>query len=233
MTPTPRPRLLDLFCCEGGAAMGYHRAGFDVVGVDIVNRRRYPFEFHQGDATTWPLDGFDAIHASPPCQAFSVTKHTHDKHYVDLLTPMLARLRDVRVPWVVENVPGAPMPNAMELCGAAMGCTAVDIDGVPLVLRRHRMFASNVALLIPPCACATYRRRGVRVGGVYGGGPENRRIANRNLGTFRGGYTPTRDVCAELIGAPWMTKAGLGQAVPPAYTEHIGAQLLDHLRAVA
>lgn len=228
-----RPLLVDLFCCEGGAAVGYHRAGFDVVGVDIVKRPRYPFEFVQADAMTFPLDGYDAIHASPPCQHYSVTKHTHNKEHPDLLGPMLERLAAVRVPWVVENVPGAPVPNAYELCGASFGCEAVDVDGAPLVLRRHRLFASNVALLIPPCACAHYRRAGIRVGGVYGGGPENRRIANRNLGTFRGGYTPTKDVCAALIGVDHMTKYGLSQAIPPAYTEHIGHQLMAYLEVSA
>lgn len=224
-----KPRLLDLFCCEGGAGVGYERAGFEVVGVDIVARPRYPFEFHQADAMTFPLEGFDAIHASPPCQAFSVTKHTHDKAHPDLLTPTIARFRSLRVPWVIENVPGAPMANAVEICGAAMGCTATDIDGAPLVLRRHRLFASNVALMVPPCACGHYRKAGIRVGGVYGGGPENRRLANRNLGTFRGGYTPTKQVCADLIGVDHMTKYGLSQAIPPAYTEHIGHQLIAAL----
>lgn len=226
-----RPRLLDLFCCEGGAAVGYHRAGFDVVGVDIIAQPRYPFDFHQADALTFPLDGFDAIHASPPCQGFSVTRHTHDKEHADLLTPTIVRLRQVScVPWVVENVPGAPLPSSVEMCGASMGCVASDTDGAPLVLRRHRLFASNVTLFVPPCACSRYRRAGIRVGGVYGGGPENRKMANRDRRTFRGGYTPVKSVCADLIGVDHMTRYGLNQAIPPAYTEHIGAQLLEHLR---
>jgi DNA (cytosine-5)-methyltransferase 1 len=225
-----RPRLLDLFCGQGGAAVGYHRAGFDVVGVDVEPQPHYPFEFHRGDAMTWPLDGFDAVHASPPCQRFSVTRNTHDRDYPDLLTPTIDRLRAQPLPWVIENVPGAPMPGAIELCGAAFGCNALDIDGAPLVLRRHRLFLSNVLLLIPECACGAYRRMGVRVGGVYGGGPENRRLANRNLGTFRGGYTPTKAVAAALIGVEHMTKAGLAQAIPPAYTEHIGRQLIGAVR---
>jgi DNA (cytosine-5)-methyltransferase 1 len=222
--------LLDLFCGAGGAAVGYHRAGFDVVGVDIVPRRRYPFAFVQADAMTFPLDGFDAVHASPPCQRFSITRVTHDREYPDLLTPTLARFADLAVPWVVENVPGAPMPNAVEICGAALRCEALD-DGVPLVLRRHRLFASNVALLVPPCNCAEYRRRGIRVGGVYGGGPENQRTANRNLGLFRGGYTPPASVARELIGTPWMTRAELAQAIPPAYTQLLGEQILAEVTA--
>src|SRR4249920_2873900 len=109
-----RPRLLDLFSGAGGAAMGYHRAGFDVVGVDIDPQPRYPFEFHQGDAMTWPLDGFDAIHASPPCQAYSIaTKNSatadHAAHVSatgHMLPDTISRLLSLTVPWVVENVPG-------------------------------------------------------------------------------------------------------------------------------
>jgi DNA (cytosine-5)-methyltransferase 1 len=101
-----RPRLLDLFCGAGGAAMGYHRAGFDVVGVDIAPQPHYPFEFHQGDAMTWPLDGFDAIHASPPCQAYSSMGNRGRRPAPDLLALTIARLRAHGAPFVVENVEG-------------------------------------------------------------------------------------------------------------------------------
>lgn len=230
-----RPLLLDLFCSEGGGAIGYHRAGFDIVGVDTVRQRRYPFPFVQADALNPPFDlsTFDAIHASPPCQHYSITRHSHSKTHPDLIGPTLELLATFNGPWIVENVPGAPLPNPVELCGAAMGCTATDIDGVPLVLKRHRLFASNVALLVPPCACAQYRRARIRVGGVYSGGPANRSISNRALGTFRGGYTPTTAVRAELIGVDHMTQAGLSQAIPPAYTEYLGAQLLQYVRCAA
>lgn len=216
------PTLLDLFCCEGGAALGYRRAGFDVVGVDVKPQPRYPFEFVQADAMTFPLDGFDAVHASPPCQAYSVTKHSHGRSHPDLIGLLLARFAELSTPWVIENVPGAPLPSsAVELCGAAMRCVAVDDDGSLLVLRRHRLFASNVPLTAPPCACAEFRRAGVQVAGVYGGGGQ-RRGANAN----RGGYTPRKRVRAELIGAHHMSRDGLSQAIPPSYTEHVGAQLL-------
>ena len=112
-----RPRLLDLFCGAGGAAMGYHRAGFDVVGVDIKPQLRYPFEFHQGDAMTWPLDGFDVIHASPPCQ-------DHTRQFVPrehgtgwMLAAIRERLTASGLPWIIENVPGAPMRADYKLCG--------------------------------------------------------------------------------------------------------------------
>ena len=212
--------------------MGYYRAGFDVVGVDITPQRRYPFPMIVADALRPPvrLEDFDAIHASPPCQAYSITKHSHDKEHPDLLDATRQLLSSFSGPWVIENVVGAPMPAAIEVCGAAMRCEATDIDGVPLVLKRHRLFESNVALMNVPCACAEYRRRGIRVGGVYGGGPSNRKIENRALGTFQGGYTPSKAVRAELIGCGHMTMHGLSQAIPPAYTEFIGAQLLEAIR---
>jgi DNA (cytosine-5)-methyltransferase 1 len=94
--------------------MGYHRAGFDVVGVDIEFQPRYPFEFHQADALIFPLDGFDVIHASPPCQAFSVASalyRNNGKEYPDCLNPIRARLRKFGGTWVIENVIGAPMES--------------------------------------------------------------------------------------------------------------------------
>src|SRR6187200_2858563 len=121
-----RPRLLDLFCCEGGAAIGYHRAGFDVVGVDIVDRPRYPFEFHQADALTYPLDGFDAIHASPPCQAYSITKNAHDRQHPEMVEPVRARLVASGVPYVIENVVGAPLIDPVTICGSMFDLRAWD-----------------------------------------------------------------------------------------------------------
>jgi DNA (cytosine-5)-methyltransferase 1 len=130
----------------------------------------------------------------------------------------------------MENVPGAPLRDYVTLCGAAFGLEAVDVDGSPLVLRRHRLFESNVMLWgPPPCACGEYRARGVPIGGVYGGGSESRDAAGRR----GGGYTPSKDVRAALIGADWMTLHGLSQAIPPAYTAWIGCQLMDHLEAGA
>lgn len=219
-----RPRLLDLFCGAGGAGMGYHRAGFDVVGVDIDPQPRYPFEFHQADAMTYPLEGFDVIHASPPCQAYSITKHTHSKAHPDLVAPTRERLQG-RV-YVMENVVGAPLLNPVTLCGASFGLTAIDDDGTPLVLRRHRLFESNMLLLAPPCECGNYKARGFAIGGVYSGGSSDKHHAQH---VRHGGYTPSKRVRAELMGMPWATLHGLSQAIPPAYTEFIGRQLLDHI----
>jgi hypothetical protein len=140
-----RPRLLDLFCGAGGAAMGYHRAGFDVVGVDINPQPHYPFEFHQADALTYPLDGFDAIHTSPPCQAYAnVTRWTGcQSGHPDLVPVMLARLRGQNAPWIVENVPGAPIRPDFILCGSMFG----------LRVQRHRWFQTSWSAygLIPTC----------------------------------------------------------------------------------
>ena len=151
-----RPRLLDLFCGAGGAGMGYHRAGFDVVGVDIEPQPRYPFRFVQGDALlilqsrSWmaQLGPFDAIHASPPCQAFSVAskyRGTADRHE-DLLTPARDQLKQTGLPWVIENVPGAPMRADFKLCGCVVGLPE---------LERERWFETNWQRdldLRPPCS---------------------------------------------------------------------------------
>lgn len=237
-----RPRLLDLFCGAGGAAMGYYRAGFDVVGVDIAPQPNYPFEFHQADALavlrceSFLADPhfFGAIHASPPCQAYSISRHSHGKQHPELLPPVRGLLGGIGLPYVIENVVGAPMDTTVELCGASFGLEATDTDGAVLVLKRHRLFESNVMLMQPPCECAKYRHAGVMVGGVYGGGPSNRSKAPwKGSGRRRGGYTPANEVRRCLMGIDWMTAKELTQAIPPAYTQFIGAQLLSHLGVAA
>lgn len=140
-----KPVLIDLFCGAGGAAMGYSRAGFEVVGVDIKPQPRYPFEFHQTDALTFPLDGAQAVHASPPCQHYAnVTRWRGDQSgHPDLLPATVKRLKASGLPWVVENVHGAPMAPDFVLCGSSLG----------LRVRRHRWFLTswNGFELIPPC----------------------------------------------------------------------------------
>lgn len=215
-----RPRLLDLFCCAGGAAMGYHRAGFDVVGVDVEPQPRYPFEFHQADAMTYPLDGFDAVHASPPCQdhtslAFTRGGEAHGTAW--MLPATIHRLAASGLPYVVENVPGADMPGAFTLCGRSFGIAK---------LRRHRLFLTNVPVLVPPCGCD----RRVQPIGIYGDLSKNdRKVTNSKDGyvRMRAGVATAR----ELLGCPWMEAHELTQAIPPAYTEHIGGFLLAALAA--
>ena len=212
-----RPRLLDLFCGAGGAAVGYHPAGFEGGGGDHLPQKNYPFEFHQADAMTYPLAGFDAIHASPPCQAFTSLNQMHNaKEHPDLLTPTRVRLSKTGSIYVIENVRGAPIRGLFLLCGTQFG---LGVDGAEL--RRHRYFEMEppIAALIPPCA---HNRQG-RVIGVYGGhGRDRRRKTN------------TQDYSVEqrreAMGIDWMTGQELSQAVPPAYTYYIGCRLMEYLR---
>jgi DNA (cytosine-5)-methyltransferase 1 len=213
-----RPRLLDLFCGAGGAAMGYHRAGFEVVGVDIRPQPNYPFEFVQDDALLrlegpWP-EQFDAIHASPPCQAFTVYGNTGNVgDYPDLIAPTRELLRATGLPWVIENVPGAPLENPTVICGTSLG----------LEVRRHRLFETNWSLMVPPCAHGQFAAR------KYPGStnrPNGRTVCN--VGEWRVPLAQQK----RAMGIGWMTLEELSEAVPPAYTELIGHQLLQHLRVV-
>lgn len=222
-------RLLDLFCCAGGAGMGYHRAGFEVVGVDLEPQKNYPFEFHQGDALEYLTahgHEFDAIHASPPCQLYSTTKHSHDaSKHPDLLAPTRAALIASKLPYVIENVEGAPLREPLTLCGSEFGLRALDIDGLPLALRRHRLFESNVWLM-GAGGCSHDR---TQVAGSYTAG-RHRTPEHRDNPARRGGYTPALTVRAALLGIDWpMNEHELAQAIPPAYTEWIGRQLMEAL----
>ena len=209
--------------------MGYHRAGFDVVGVDIVPQSNYPFEFVQADALKFiqglivygvgsPPYSFDAIHASPPCQAHSALNNcgwVGDGHF-DLIAATRGRLESSRVPWMIENVPGSPLHNPTILCGSMFG---LRIERG--YLRRHRLFESSFSLS-PPCGC-DHRGRAI---GVHGHG----------AGGYRGGettYDPlkarsaTAEEARRLLGIDWMNRDGMAQAIPPAYTEFIGRALLN------
>jgi DNA (cytosine-5)-methyltransferase 1 len=215
-----RPLILDLFCCQGGAAAGYARAGFDVVGVDVVPQPRYPFRFIEADALDYPLDGYAAVHASPPCQDHSALSPTNPgkRHGTGwMLAATIDRLIASGLPYVIENVPGADMPGAFTLCGRSFGIAK---------LKRHRQFLTNVLMLVPPCACT----RAVRPIGVYGDLSKN----DRRITTSHDPYVRMRAGVAtarELLDCHWMDADGLTQAIPPVYTEFIGEQLLDHIRA--
>lgn len=213
-----KPRLLDLFCGAGGATRGYQRAGFYVVGVDIKMQPRYcGDEFIQADAMTFPLGGYDAIHASPPCQRFSVMRVLpHAKAHPDLIEPIRARLVAVGVPWVIENVPGAPLRNPITLCGSMFGLRS----SPKRYLRRHRLFEMSLApLIVPQC-----QHRGEAVG-VYGHGSAG--WLGQRMRTAKA------DEARVLMDMEWATRDGMSQAIPPAYTEWIGKELLRVLRAVA
>ena len=216
-----RPRLLDLFCGAGGAAMGYHRAGFEVVGVDIEPQPRYPFEFHLADAMTFPLDGFDAIHASPPCQDHSALAVLNNvpRGTGWMLAAIRARLQAWGGPYVIENVMGAQMPGSLVLCGSEFGLRTRTEKHGEVWLKRHRQFESNL-FLFGAGGCNCYGKLTVP---VYGRGAGGNRVNMRGPGVAQA----SRDV----MGIDWMTRKELDQAIPPAYTQFIGEQLLAHLQA--
>lgn len=189
--------------------MGYHDAGFDVVGVDIEPQPDYPYEFHQADALTVSLDGFDAIHASPPCQSFTAYRrkgHGVGDGYPDLIEPIRTRLERSGLPWVIENVAGAPLRNAVMLCGSSFG----------LDVRRHRYFESNVPLTAPPCDHSWQTPRF----------PPATNRTNLRRTVEVGVWRIPLEVQQRAMGIDWMPLRSLSEAIPPAYTEHIGRQLL-------
>lgn len=213
-----KPRLLDLFCGAGGAARGYQRAGFYVMGVDIKPQPRYAGdEFVQADAMTFPLGGFDIVHASPPCQRYSrATPHRTRHRHPDLVQPLRDRLVAEGVDYVIENVEFSPLPDAVKVCGSAFG----------LPIQRHRLFASNLGLMGAACN--------------HGALPKNIPIfrhgewyLSRFVNVYGTGGGKARAKWPEAMGIDWMTLAELTEAIPPAYTEFIGSQLIEQLARVA
>ena len=207
-----RPRLLDLFCKAGGAAMGYYWAGFEVVGVDIEPQPHFPFEFHQGDALTYPLDGFDAYHASPPCQGYGITRYIHTCHNKDypLLIPQIRqRLLDTNKPLVIENVPGAPLQYSVMLCGLMFG----------LKVLRHRIFELNFYCMQP----GHPYHRNIEIGkdGFCCVVAHSAVKGNSNYQ-----YPNRKEMWQEAMGINWMTKHEMTQAIPPSYTEFIGKYMM-------
>lgn len=205
-----RPRLLDLFCGAGGAAMGYHRAGLEVVGVDIRPQPHYPFEFHQADALTYPLEGFDAIHASPPCQRYSSGAKAAGNQYQhpDYYDPTRQRLLRTGVPFVIENVIGAPYSHGFVLCGSMFG----------MRVQRHRNFEASWMLLMP-MYCDHTGERPVTITGT------GTRFVE-GIRDYEHSRHASTDLWAGLMGMPWAEPHEVKEAIPPAYTEWIGRQLL-------
>lgn len=208
-----RPKLLDLFCGAGGAAMGYYRAGFEVVGVDIKPQKHYPFHFILDDALTFldeaDLSGFTAIHASPPCQAYSSSTRAlrnSGKLYPNLVDPTRYRLLNSRKLYVIENVPGAPIRADYRLCGCQVG----------LNLRRERWFETSWEGF---GWSASHVHSGPVVSVVGHASPSSVRKAL--------GYNPSLRDWQKAMGIDWMNRDELSQAIPPAYTEYIGKQLLE------
>ena len=224
-----RPRLLDLFCGAGGTAAGYARAGFDVVGVDIEPQPHYPFEFMQTDAIpfveSFAFDPqnyyhgkFDAIHASPPCQHYSqmsLCRPGLAATYPDLIAPVREALKASGLPYVIENVPGAPLENPARICGTGLG----------LRVQRHRDFeCGGFDIWSVPCHHGLNRWNP-----AYGHATGRKRRRVPVIGEWRI-PKPLQD---DAMGIDWMTLTELSEAIPPAYTEYIGARLLEHLSGVA
>lgn len=207
-------KLLDLYCKAGGASKGYQLAGFEVVGVDIKKQKRYPYEFIQADCLELMKDieflkSFDVIAASPPCQTHSITQHLRNAQgrstdKVDLIPQTRQALIASGKPYVIENVPGAPLIEPIQMCGSYFG----------LKVRRHRRFESNLPIVGSPCK---HKEQGKPVG-VYGSMRDE---------IPKGGHTAkTIEEAREAMGIDWMIWGELVEAIPPIYTQEIGKQLL-------
>lgn len=212
-----KPVLLDLFCKAGGAGMGYHLAGFDVVGVDIEDQPRYPFEFYKADALQYLEQHghlYDVIHASPPCQRYTNMQSIHKNRieHPDLIEPVRDMLIATGKPFIIENVVGAPLKDYITLCGVMFG----------LKVYRHRLFESNVLLMEPPHPCHPEVMpsvgRGVSPSGYVSIGAGGI-IGVRNAHKLR----------SDAMGIDWMNRDELTNAVPPAFTNYVGQQILNHL----
>jgi DNA (cytosine-5)-methyltransferase 1 len=234
------PRLLDLFCGAGGAAVGYHRVGFtDIVGIDMHPQANYPFEFALAtalstlqhllnggrirpgladDSPVYTLADFDAIHASPPCQRYTVGRSIHgsgDRH-PDLVGPCRDLLERTGKPWVMENVPGSPLLNAVTLCGLMFGLKVI----------RHRLFEASFLLMAPP---HRPHPKGISTGTLTSkrGGRGNGYSTGEQGLVCVAGNNFVREAGLRAMGIEWgMSRRELANAIPPAYTEFIGRQLM-------
>ena len=206
-------KLLDLFCGAGGASAGYAAAGFEVHGVDLKHGKRYPYTYVRADVLDVLrdkkyLDQFDVIHASPPCQTHSITQHLRNAQgkttsKLDLIPETRAALIELGKPYIIENVPGSPLINPIQLCGSSF----------ELKVRRHRLFESNMPLEGSVC---NHKLQGRPVG-VYG---------SLNDEIPKGGKTAaTIDQARDAMGMPWAIWTELVEAIPPAFTEYLGGQI--------
>jgi DNA (cytosine-5)-methyltransferase 1 len=233
------PKLLDLFCGAGGSAMGYHRAGFEVVGVDIKPQPHYPFEFHQADALIYLCEHsqeFDVFHASPPCQRYSVMTKGRWKDRIeahpDLIDETRKCIQKFKKPYIIENVGGArkELINPVMLCGMMFGLQTK----AGSQLRRHRYFE----LSFPMVLTITCQHNKASAIGVYGGGQNPARRKPATIGVYgHAGGSSNRDNLVsfgtqdrrDAMGIDWMTGKELSEAIPPAYTEYLGKYLMEKI----
>lgn len=219
-------KVLDLFCGGGGISVGYFNAGFEVVGVDVEPQRYYPFEFIQKSVFDLDLDymkSFDLIHASPPCQAYSFStqwiRNKGLKQYLDLVQVTRNLLESTGKPYVIENVPGAPLRKDLVLCGDMFDLGVIrhrhfEIKGFKVQQLKHIKHKGMVA-------------DGSKMG-VYGGNPRNARTRKRY--TVASHMTGTLAQWKNAMGIFWINnKHILAQAIPPKYSEYIGKQFLKSI----
>jgi len=206
-------KLLDLYCCGGGASYGYEQAGFDVTGVDIIDQPRHRGKFFKADAIEFLKKNhqdFDVIHASPPCQAHSMASkqwRLKGKEYPDLIAPTRAALIETGLPYIMENVPGSPLIDPIEMCGAMFGMRTY----------RHRLFESNMPLTVPPHP--VHHAPNAKMG----------RPANDDEFIQYVGHFPGVKAVQEMTGLHWLGQKELAQSIPPQYTLYLGRQVLNFL----
>lgn len=209
-----KPLLLDTFCKAGGTSVGYSRAGFEVVGVDIEPQKHYPFEFHQGDAIEFILNygkDFDVIAASPPCQAYSVTSILSSGLHPMLISATRQVMQKVGKPYIIENVKGARfiLDNPIMLCGTMFGLKVI----------RHRYFECSPPLWFPPaqCTCSTLY--------THSGHGQHSAFENGATAICVVGHDFKIEDAKIAMDINWMTGKELAQAIPPTYTEWIGKEI--------
>lgn len=206
-------KLLDLYCCAGGASFGYEQAGFDVTGIDIEPQPKYRGKFIQADAIEYlkaNWQNFDAVHASPPCQKHSMASmqfRLAGKEYADLIAQTRKALIETGLPYIIENVPGSPLNNPVELCGAMFG----------LRTYRHRLFESNFEISVPEHP--KHKAKNAKMG---------RRAKPDEFIQYVGHFSGVKEV-GEMTGLTWLGQYELAQSIPPAYTKFIGEQLISLL----
>jgi DNA (cytosine-5)-methyltransferase 1 len=218
-----KPRLLDLFCCAGGASLGYNQAGFEVVGVDIEPQPNYPYKFIQADALKLDPDfiaSFDAVHASPPCQSYSdlAKRNGNGDKWPRLIEPVRQMLVDSGLPYVIENVEGAPLINPLVLCGTMF-------PGLRVL--RHRLFETNFEITAPPHGkhpkVHTFDKRKSHFGKTN---------EWKDFVQVTGGGNCTLAAARDAMGIDWMSKGEINESIPPAYTEFVGRAMLRHISFV-